>query len=296
VALSACSQAFELGSKQRAAETEPTSGRAGIAGTASLAGSAADAGLAGKIGIAPSAGTGGAGGTGSVDDAAGQVSSAGEDPGLNWSSNFETGNLSEWTNDGAAVSGSNQHAADASVSQDAAHGGSSAMKITFDTSDGRDHFAELYRLVEPGGAYYGAWYLIPESHAPAVYWSVLYFFTESKPGDPKTRHSLWDVNLNDSAVYFYDETTKRFVDSVTKPPYPIGRWFHLEVYLEHPAGGDAHIVVWQDGQQLFDVPALGMAPNESLYFALGSETDHLTPPNCVVYIDDASVSTRRVGP
>jgi hypothetical protein len=282
LSLAACNQSIEIGSKALAPDIQDSSmPPQSEAGAGSPAGGATDAG--------------GTAGTGDAPDAGG---AAGEpaNPGILWSSGFETGDVSEWTVAGPVEGGTAEHAATTSVSPERTHSGSSAFKVVFDTTDGQDHSAELYRRVEAGAAYYGAWFLINEAHAPAVYWTIFDFFTEISAGDPSTRRGLWDLNLNSASVYFYDESSKRFVDATPRQPYPVGQWFHLEAYLVDAASGASQISVWQDGVQILDVLNLSMPAGQTLYWGIGTQTDNLTPPACTVYVDDASVSTARVGP
>ena len=217
-------------------------------------------------------------------------------PTIIWSSGLESGDTSDWSRDGAAIGGSNQHLVTAAVSQEQTHNGMHALKIEFDTADGQDHLAEYYRKVEPGPAYYGAWFFIKEMHTPATFWTVLYFFYQTQAGNALTKHGLWDLNLNNKTVYFYNEVMKNYVDAVPRKPYPVGAWFHLEVRFAYEAPRNGHITVWQDGEQIMDIANLGAAPGDNLYWGLGSETDALTPSNCTIYIDDATVSTGRIGP
>ncbi len=280
--LIACDQSLEIGAK-----LTPAPGSAGSAGwSGAPAMNAPDA--------SNDSGAGQAGDNG--PSSGGQAGTASTDPGLVWSSGFETSDLSDWSADGAVVGGTRESAATAQVSTEQSHGGSSSVKVSFDTTDGQDHLAELYRRVEPGPAYYGAWFFIAEPHTPAVYWSLFYFFAEAKAGDATTRHALWDLNLNSTAVYFYDEPLKHFVDSMPKIPYSVGRWFHLEAFLERPTPSSGHISVWLDGQPIIDVNGLTVAATDTLYWAVGSESNSLTPATCSLYVDDATISARRVGP
>jgi hypothetical protein len=217
-------------------------------------------------------------------------------PMILWSSGLESGDTSDWTRDGVATGGSNQHLVTAAVSQEQAHTGTRSLKIAFDTADGQDHLAEYYRKVEPGPAYYAAWFFIKEPHTPATFWTVLYFFYQTQAGNTLTKHGLWDLNLNNKTVYFYDEALKNYADAVPRKPYPVGSWFHLEVRFAYEAPHNGHITVWQDGEQIMDIANLGAAPSDNLYWGLGSETDALTPSDCAIYFDDASISTGRVGP
>jgi hypothetical protein len=213
-----------------------------------------------------------------------------------WSTSLESGDFSDWSLGGAVTGGTYQQRVTASVSDQRAHTGSHAIQLDYDTADGTDHMAEFYRRVEPGPAYYSAWFLLPEARAPTTYWTLLYFFTEGQAGNSNTRRGLWDVNLGRQAIEFFNETNRRTTPPTPRIPYPIGQWFHLEAYFAYEPPRNGHIIVWQDGQPLIDVPDLGVAPSENLYWGIGSDTDGLTPSSFTMYVDDAAISTARLGP
>jgi hypothetical protein len=286
----ACDQSIEIGVALGTREPEPTP----VVETPN-AGAASAAGGGNSVGGTSTTLAGSAqAGEGSMSAAGASLGAAGAAaPGIVWSTSVETGDTSDWTRDGAELGGTETHGATLEVSGEQAHSGSYAVKMTLDTTDGQDHGAELSRRVEAGAAYYSAWFLLTEAHTPAVYWSIFYFFTEARAGDRTTRRGLWDLNLNGAALYFYDETTKRFLDAAPKTPYPIGSWFHLEAYLDYGAG---QLRVWQDGAQVLDVQGLGTPATDYVYWAIGSETDRLTPVGCTMYVDDVVISSSRVGP
>jgi hypothetical protein len=282
--LSACQQSIEIGAAPEPAGGAPTNPPAitDLPPAADPPPSAGAAAVSGGGGAVSPEGAGGA---------APEVPDVPEAGSL-WHSDLESGDLSDFTAPGAATSGVNLHSATATVSSERAHSGSYAVKIELDAADGQDHLAELYRQIEPTPAYYGAWFFIDEMHAPAVYWTIFYFFAEKTAGLATTRQGMWDLNLNSSSVYFYDESSKQFVDASPKKPYPVGQWFHLEAYL-NDANGGAALTVWLDGEQILQVSKLSMPPGGNVYWGIGSETDQLAPAHCTMYVDDATVSSVR---
>lgn len=283
--LCACNQSIEIGEKLRVAEPV---GDSSVPDPAAAAGAEAAPAGAGGMPSPPVEQPDAAGAGGEPAPAASS--------GIIWSSSAESGDVLDWTEDGPAYGGELLQSVTRTVSMEQAHSGSSSVKLSFSTGDGQHHWAELYRKVETAPAYYSAWFFITEAHVPSVYWSVFYFFSEATPGDSTTRRALWDLNLNNESVYFYDEITKKFVDAAPRKPYAIGRWFQLEAYLDHPPGGGGRLVVWQDGEQILDIAELGVAPSDTLYWAIGSQTDQLSPAACTMYLDDAVISTTRSEP
>lgn len=217
---------------------------------------------------------------------------------LLWHSDFETGDTSEWTAGGSTQGGGDQHDATTGVVTDQAHGGMNAYRISIDTTVRGDRGAELFHRIADGPAFYSAWYLIPEAHTPATYWTVFAFIYEMQEGNVSTRHSLWDVNLNDQIAYFNDESMRvKSTPAMPRVPYPVGRWFHLEARFAYEGTPrSAHITVWQDGTQILDVANLGTAPTDFVYWSIVNYSNALTPPVGTIYIDDAAISTERIGP
>lgn len=213
-----------------------------------------------------------------------------------WSSSLESGDVSDWTDDGPAAGGEQLHVATVQASTERAHTGSYSAKISFDTGDGDYHWAELFRAVASGAAYYSAWFYFEASHAPAVYWTLSNFFGETSAGDMATRHGLWDLNLNATSLYFYDETSGKYADASPALTYPVGRWFHVELFLDYAPPSTSHLSVWQDGTLILDRSNLQSPAGATLYWGIGSQTERLTPTACTLYVDDVVISRQRVGP
>lgn len=282
-----CEQSLEIGyvSKAEASgESTPANGGAG-ATSPSTNEPPTTAGTAAQGGTEPTAPTAvaGAGGAATDDD-------------VLWSSDVESGDLSAWTSDGPAAGGEQLHVATVQASTERAHSGSYSAKISFDTSDNDYHWAELFRAVYGGAAFYSAWLYLEAAHTPAVYWTLSNFFGETTAGDMATRHGLWDVNLNAKSLYFYDETSKQFADASPLLTYPVGRWFHLEILLDYAPPSASHVSVWQDGTLILDRTNLSSPAGATLYWGIGSQTEQLSPAACTLYIDDVVISRRRVGP
>lgn len=253
--------------------------------------------IGGSGGAAPTADAG-SGGAPMMDAGGGEEAAAdGPASSILWSSDLESGDFSDWQRGGAAAGGVVREHVDATVATGQAHSGTHAVRINFDTSDGQaDHMAELYRRVPTAPAYYSAWFFIDGAHTPDQYWTIFYFFYQRTPGDTTTRHGLWDINLGRTNVYFFDEPNTHTINPTTPKAYPMGRWFHLEAFFEYQPARNGHVRLWLDGDEVMDVTNLGAAPSDNLYWGIGSDNDHMTPSSCTVYVDDATISTERLGP
>jgi hypothetical protein len=79
---------------------------------------------------------------------------------------------------------------------------------------------------------------------------------------------------------------------------PVDRWVHLEAYYKHsyPNANSGRVTFWQDGQQIYDVPNVDTTNSANLTWSLNNYCDTLSPSSATIYIDDAAISTSRIGP
>jgi hypothetical protein len=217
-----------------------------------------------------------------------------------WSSDHETGDLSAWQEGGASEGGAYRIDGIVEPSTEQAHRGTYALKATIDTTDGRDHLARVYRRTVDGGAYYSAWFLWPEAHVPAEWWSVFLFRAGVYQDQPNNSTNLWDLYVASDAaglgLSLFDHLTQKTTPALPNISLPVGSWVHLEAYFAYQPPDGTRITVWVDGVLALDLSGLGEAPSSELYWAIGNGSNGLTPPRSVLYIDDAAISTARLGP
>lgn len=220
---------------------------------------------------------------------------------LLWSSDHETGDLSAWNAGGDTMGGEYEGMGTTEITSDRAHGGSYAAKFTIDTSDGMDHTARAYRRTVPGAAYYSAWFYFDESHTSFVWWTMFLFRALTDPANVESAVNLWDVGIErrpngDLGLLFFDHMTLADVQAPADDVVPVGRWTHIEAYFEYAPPQSTHITIWQDGNQVMDLRNLGPASSDHLYWAIGNGANGLAPPVSTIYVDDAAISTVRLGP
>ena len=91
-----------------------------------------------------------------------------------------------------------------------------------------------------------------------------------------------------TSVRYYHQTLK---------DVPLGKWFHIEVYLRQSGDFDGHMTVWQDGTQLFDMDQIKTKYTDGdQRWSVDSFSNWLNPNFVTLYVDDAAVSTTPVGP
>jgi hypothetical protein len=78
---------------------------------------------------------------------------------------------------------------------------------------------------------------------------------------------------------------------------PVGRWWHLEAYMERTASYDGHLTIWQDGVKLYEFSGVRSTyPGGLVEWTVNNYADDLSPAPTTLYIDDAAISTGRTGP
>jgi hypothetical protein len=78
-------------------------------------------------------------------------------------------------------------------------------------------------------------------------------------------------------------------------PLPIAEWFQIEVFHRTGVDDSGRLTVWLNGEQVFDL----VGPNsqtEHAEWMIGGVVDALTTPAAELYIDDAAITRRRIGP
>jgi len=156
--------------------------------------------------------------------------------------------------------------------------------------------------VLPESAYYGAWYFIPEALTDQgrAGWN-LWHFTGGDAPDPRLP-SLWDVTLvkglqaGDWELVVYDplappnDSTYRGTEHKT---VPIGKWFHIELFLKRAADMTGEIALYQDDVKLFDKVNLKSDASKFSQWYVGDWAEEATPADSSLYVDDVSIRATR---
>jgi len=146
----------------------------------------------------------------------------------------------------------------------------------------------------PQQAYYGAWYYIPALATNSGLWN-LFHLQEADPNDNNSLKGTWDISLvnNDSgglrlAVFNFNGTSP---DTSKAPAIPIGRWFHIVMYLKRATDDTGEVSVYQDTDAI--VPRQNMITENYMStngdWYVGNLADNLNPTEETLYVDDVSV-------
>jgi len=234
-------------------------------------------------------------------------------PNVLWSADHEKGNLSEWY----ATSGGgefNSGTAMSTASTDVARSGRFSAKATIYTPPISG--VRLFRWMESKAnqeAYYSAWYYFPRIYQ-AEWWNIFQF--KSRRDAAVSPDPFWYVqvgNRPNGTMYLYltwwpqlwsdrgvegphrGETGGRNYGQAIKD-LPVGQWVHIEAFLRQSAVFDGQITIWQDGVEILtqrDVKTRYRAGGAE--WSLNNYAASMWPSPATIYIDDAAISTTRVG-
>lgn len=217
-----------------------------------------------------------------------------------WSGTMEAGNLSEWSvGGGGGIFNSGTGTAVAST--DVAHGGRYSAKMTITNASGTSQAVRLFRWAEPranSSAYYSAWFYFPQRYSGMSWWNVWQWKSKLPNGanDP-----LWILNVGNRSdgqmsFYLYDWINRRSYNQ-SAVAIPVGRWFHVEAYYRQATDNTGQITFWQDGVQILNVTGVATKRSgDETHWSINNYTDRISPSTATVYVDDAAISSSRMGP
>lgn len=224
-----------------------------------------------------------------------------------WSADFETDDLSQWNADREGGIYQESALQTASIIASPTHGGGHAAKITITPpSNTMPCVNYIYRQAPtPPGVYYGVWVFLPHSYVVPEYLNLIHF-AGSTTNDDSALVSIWDVDIQSQAdgslsAYLFRFPVSNFTqglryDQSVPIPMPIGQWVHFEVFFHRATTPIGAIAVWQDGVLIFDVAQVATAPTDFVRWNVGGASATISPSPADVFIDDAAITTARLGP
>jgi hypothetical protein len=226
--------------------------------------------------------------------------SFGQHPDVTWWTDHETGNLSDWTGSvapgGFILPGNSR----VEVVKGIARSGDYALLIQDDSPNNRDYPLAARNGPLPTEVYCSAWYYMPEPIRPKTYWWFLLFRSRHAPYDAGSFRD--EVNLSfttrpDGSVgtRLSSPDLGESVTPLVDLPVPVGQWFHIEVFHRTGTDDSGVVDVWQDGVETFHAPGKN-SETDYAEWMVGGVVDALTTSASQLYIDDAAISKRRLGP
>jgi hypothetical protein len=233
-------------------------------------------------------------------------------PGALWSADHETADLSQWYTDGGGGE-FNSGTASSTASADVAHSGRYAAKASIVTPG--ISAVRLFRWNESRSnpeAYYSVWFYFPRRYQVPDWWNVFQFKSRNGAVANDPFWSLQVGNRPGGAMYLYlnwwnglsiegphrGEFGGRSFEQRIKD-VPVGNWTQIEFFLRQSSAFDGQVIVWQDAVELFnvrDVRTRYPAPNGANEWSVNNYGDAVAPSPATIYIDDAAVTTSRIGP
>ncbi|HWZ87645.1 MAG TPA: hypothetical protein VNW92_02310 [Polyangiaceae bacterium] len=225
--------------------------------------------------------------------------SFGDDPGVLWWTDHETGDLSDWLGKSAAGGYILPGNSRVEVVQGIARSGTHALLITDESPNQRDYPLAARNGPLPLGVYASAWYYLPEPLHPTSYWWFVLYRSRHPPYDMSSFRDeihLSFTNRPDGTMGTILETTELgTIQPLVDREIPIGRWFHVETYLRATDGSDGEFEAWQDGELTYRATGKMMETTWAEWMT-GGVVDGLTTDASQLYIDDAAISQQRLGP
>ncbi len=237
-----------------------------------------------------------------------------------WVAGHESGDLSEWAR--VSISGD----AEARVTEEVAHSGRFANALTIRNADGGSPSPGVRMAVEkvqplpdsdpnnlPPEAFYSVYYYFPQA-VDSTWWNVYQWKQAYVRSDgSQTRHPVYTVNVelrSDGAMYFKLRSkvgaNGEYVQPGSTPAssstaIPTGTWVHLECFYRWSQQPDGRISCWQDGELLWDVSGIitefDLPYNtRKRQWTVNNYANDTTPETHTIFVDDAAVSSYRLGP
>ncbi|HZK66204.1 MAG TPA: heparin lyase I family protein [Chloroflexota bacterium] len=219
-----------------------------------------------------------------------------------WTADYEGGTMGEWTASGEG-SVANSGTGNVSLSSDVAHSGRYSARMTISNASGSSQAVRLLRWGESEkypDAYYSAYFYFPQNYTGMSWWNVMQWksrlLQDSSRNDPVFVLNVGNMSNGRMRFYLWNHLANRGYDQVTTA-VPVGRWVHVEAYYRQAADNNGRVTIYQDGEQILDVANVATRrPNDSLYWGVGNYTDRINPSTATIYVDDAAISTNRLGP
>lgn len=232
-----------------------------------------------------------------------------------WNAGMEQGNLDEWHAPGplgGAGGGKYDDAGGASVAtrEQARSGSWSAKMVIWGTGATR-----LFRWEEHernAELYYSVWFFIPQrytvNHAAgswANWWQWKSLVRATRTNDP---FFILDVNNRGGEMYVM-LTWWPGLDIEGPAPgqaggrrwhshidLPVKRWFQVEARYKCAGDFTGAVQFWQDGTEIFSLDGVKTRyASGDCQWSLNNYGARISPSPVVIYIDDAVISTSRVG-
>jgi hypothetical protein len=218
----------------------------------------------------------------------------GQDPDFVFFTDHETGDLSAWNAHGSTWEDAGGKLA---LVRSPARSGRFAVDASVVAQPvGTQSAAFLFAQDLPENAYFSAWFYLNEQVSSAYYWA--FFKLAAQEQSSTDSQEIWVLDMapgtSGSTLRLYSDVYPD--EALSEPPVlPTGRWFQVEVFVRAPAPDEGELRIWVDGVQIFEHHGATL-PASTVTWVIGSGADGLAAPAASLFIDDAAVTRRRLGP
>lgn len=243
-----------------------------------------------------------------------------EKNGIVWQADHETGDATQWMtrksektwqDSGFCIRPKN------GVSTDVSHGGAYSLKMTIQSWFPHSGCRQFRYPEARSGEdyYYSAWLYFPERYQIDGWTNIMQFKAKpfSQSGGPSDL--FWSVRLmsRENGEPYFQLSWKGGEGAVKGPTaqdteikpklfdqstlvVPDQQWVHLEIFLKQSSEFDGQIIVWQDGQEIYNIDGIRTKFENSFNsWSVNSYGAGISPSTFTVYVDDAAISTKRLG-
>lgn len=240
---------------------------------------------------------------------------------LLWFADFESASTHQWkastfqpTPCGGEFSGAGGAV---SLSQEFTHRGDWSLKMTIPGLSKNEPIAgaRMHRWCEPQRhreLYYSVWYFIPRHYTlQKGGWLNWFQFKSKRPNGVNDPFFFLDIKSDEVSRSMKFMLTwwgghtfsgpkhdqKGYRTWVANETIPVGRWFHVEA--KYVCAGDftGAIQVWQDGKEIFYLDHVKTRHGDGdCQWGVNNYGTGVSPSPVTIYIDDAAISTTRLGP
>lgn len=238
-----------------------------------------------------------------------------------WSSDFESASVRQWeesnfqsTPCGGEYSG---EGGTVSLNQQIVHGGVWSLKMTIPGSSNSSAVpgARMHRWCESQRyreLYYSVWYFVPRHYTVEKGgWLNWFQFKSKRPNGANDPFFFLDIknDLGMNNMKFMltwwgghkfsgpQENQQGYRTWVANDAIPIGRWFHIEAKYVCAGDFSGAIQIWQDGKQIFHLDRVRTRHGDGdCQWGVNNYGTGVSPSPVTIFIDDAAISTTRLGP
>jgi hypothetical protein len=223
-------------------------------------------------------------------------------PQIFWSTSFESGDLRDLTPFGDFI---NQGSGTYNIVNQPVHAGNYAAALTIDTlaySETGSHASYLFFWDDlPGDAYYySAWYYLPAGVKPQDWWNV-WQWKSTYDGDSDNSERIFSIGIQEEGGILFPDLNYRLpgMDNISYKQYavsvPVDQWFQLEAYYIKSMSDTGQIIVWLNGQEVFNIQNVQTAlADNTLYWSVNNYTDSIIPNKYTLFVDDIAISLDRL--